>query len=704
MDNRRTAARAAAAAALVVGAPAGAIEVWANQVGFDTNAPKRFRVVAPTDYGRVDAAFEILDAAGAVRRTGLAPYQGGEWSRHFWLGDGSGLTASGRYRIRATLGTDVATSDAFAVGDDAPMQTTARAMIEFFYVQRCGYAVPGWHSACHTDDGQTPSGARADFTGGWHDAGEYQKYPGFFHPTGTAALFEAYERRRDLFGSLDRIEPNGVPDLLEEALWGLAFESRMTEPSGRVWVQIVKVRSGSSFVVPENDTDRLRNTSDDRKVTDYLVSSGTPPPNSQAVLVAANLARAHHLLTQRGGSPSPDPRWLVQAEAIWSHYLALGSGGLPYGETPHVVTSALELLRATGKAAYRTAADAAAENLARAFLANPSLEDEDIVGGGKAVAALAIYLERQPQGPTAANARAAIVKALDHLVVDLAANPVGLMKRDYYGQRVFFIGDPVPPDGGLRLGQNGGYAHSAWAAHLGYALTGDARYRRFAADQLDWIFGANPQRWCMAHGLGAANPRGYHHRYAWIAGHLDGAVPGAVPNGYARDKNAIGVDAPWIDTRANTETIIFGWRDIKVTSHVTNEPWLPNNAGVLLALASAPYTAPSTQGPDGGADAGRSADAGREDAAGGADADPMPSDPGSEPDGSATVADAGGGVLEPLADAGAASRVGITGCGCGAAAAAAPVALAVALRRRRRRIPARAEGARPPQGSAGFRR
>ncbi|MBI3180539.1 MAG: glycoside hydrolase family 9 protein [Myxococcales bacterium] len=675
---------------LALGARAGALEVWANQVGFDSAGPKRFRVVAPLDYGKVPASFELLDSAGVVRHLGTASYQGFEWGRHFWLGEAGSFKTPGTYRIRAKLSTDTATSYSFEVGDDAPMRAAARAMVEFFFVQRCGGAVPLWHAACHTDDGKTPSGQRQDFSGGWHDAGEYQKYPGFFHPWATHSLLEAYERRRALFESMDVLTKNGVPDILEEAVWGAKFESKMTEANGHVWVRIVKVRSGSSWVTPEADTDRVTNTSDDRLVADHDSSSGPPPPNSQATLVAANLARLHRILKTRGGLPAPDPSWLPQAESIWSYYLTQTGGSLPYGAAEGNLLAAIELYLATSDVKYRTAADSAASALAAALINDPSLQDADFVGAGRGPAALAVYLERFPQGSSAAKARQAIVAALDHAVTNLWSNPVGLVKRSYYGQRVYFVGEAIAPDGWLRLGQNAGYGYTAYAAHLGAALTGDARYLQLAADQLDWILGANPQRWCMVHGIGKDHMKGYHHRYAWIPGHLDGAVPGTVPNGYARDKNALSADAPWVDTKANTETVIGPWRDIDVTSHVSNEPWLPNNAGVFLALASAPYTPASPPSPDAGVDAGPPppADAGAADAGPADSGQPAvdagnPGDVGA-PDSGLPPAGSDAGTQPKERPSSAKDSSVLGGCGC-SSAPLLPLALLFAAGVRRRR-------------------
>jgi len=568
--------------------PASALEVWHNQVGFDTQGLKRFRIVDTVDYGGDVPGFEVFDAADNMVMSGTAVYQGSAWGRHFWLGDISSLTAPGVYRIRAFAGASSAFSYFFTVEDDVLMRLSARAMVEFFYIQRCGYAVPDWHAACHLDDGQRPDGTHLDVSGGWHDSGEYQKYSGFFHPWATYALLEAYERRTDIFEALDEIEANGIPDILEEAMWGIRFEAAMVEPDGHVWVFVEKVRSGSSWVIPEEDTDNVVGTSDDRAVRDYPDPS--VGPNSQALLVAANLAKLHRILAARGGEPAPDPSLLTKAEAVWNYYLDFGSGGVPFGDPRAQIAAAVELYLATENEAYRSAADTAADRVGRALQNNPGMEDSDIAGGGRIAASLAVYLEHFPDSPHAETVRNAVTAALDHVHDVLADNPVGLLRRNYYDEIVYFMGEPTPTDGWLRLGQNGAYGHTGYAAYLAASLTGDARYLVSAADQMDWIYGANPERWCMVHGLGSANPLGYHHRYAWIRGHLDGAVPGTVLNGYARDPEATDVDAPWIDTMENWEIDIGVWREVNVANYITNEPWLPNNAAVLLALAAQPFT------------------------------------------------------------------------------------------------------------------
>jgi hypothetical protein len=80
-------------------------------------------------------------------------------------------------------------------------------------------------------------------------------------------------------------------------------------------------------------------------------------------------------------------------------------------------------------------------------------------------------------------------------------------------------------------------------------------------------------------------------------------VPGAVPNGYARSANALADDSPYIDTGTNRLNFQIGtYKNITAVDYITNEPWLPNNAGVLLALATMPHEA-YVQAPATGSDA-----------------------------------------------------------------------------------------------------
>jgi len=101
-----------------------------------------------------------------------------------------------------------------------------------------------------------PIGEFRDATGGWHDAGDYGKYV----PTAAVALhtiLSTYELFPDKFfdGQLNIPESgNGVPDILDEAMWELDWLVKMQDPStGYVYHKVVTQRWADN-VLPEFDT------------------------------------------------------------------------------------------------------------------------------------------------------------------------------------------------------------------------------------------------------------------------------------------------------------------------------------------------------------------------------------------------------------------------------------------------------------------
>ncbi|HEY3354049.1 MAG TPA: cellulase N-terminal Ig-like domain-containing protein, partial [Polyangia bacterium] len=112
------------------------------------------RVVDTTDHAGAAGTFAVVDGGGAVVFSGALEDAGAAWGKHFWRADFSALVTAGQYVLRASIGGTTATSDAFPVAPDATFRATAELATRFFAIQRCGVAVPGWHDACHADDGQ----------------------------------------------------------------------------------------------------------------------------------------------------------------------------------------------------------------------------------------------------------------------------------------------------------------------------------------------------------------------------------------------------------------------------------------------------------------------------------------------------------------------------------------------------------------------
>ena len=92
------------------------------------------------------AAFEVLDATSG-QPVARFPVQQVENRRgRFQILDFSALTIPGRYQLRCGQ----LASQPFAVADDL-WRGVIEKLLNFFYADRCGFAIPEIHTACHLD-------------------------------------------------------------------------------------------------------------------------------------------------------------------------------------------------------------------------------------------------------------------------------------------------------------------------------------------------------------------------------------------------------------------------------------------------------------------------------------------------------------------------------------------------------------------------
>lgn len=181
----------------------------------------------------------------------------GQFEHHNEL-DFSALQTPGRYFILL----DQTQSPQFEIRADVyadiPDQT-----LEFMRQQRCGYN-PWLDAVCHSFDGRTaygpmPSGTYLNTSGGWHDAGDLLKYL-LTSSNATAQLLLAYQltpdRERvfkDQFNSLGQRSPNQVPDLLDEARWGLDWMLKLHPAADQLYHQVADDRDHRGWRLPQNE-------------------------------------------------------------------------------------------------------------------------------------------------------------------------------------------------------------------------------------------------------------------------------------------------------------------------------------------------------------------------------------------------------------------------------------------------------------------
>lgn len=230
--------------------------------GYNSNAPftpgSLYRVKRTTDNGTVFASPLLPWNGGATHS------QSGD---KVWWFDFSAVTAPGTYYIYDSL--NQVRSYTFDISDCVYEEVLKHAMRTFYY-QRCGtpkispYADNAWTDvACHTGTQQdhdcrlvTNSNASTtrDLWGGWHDAGDYNKYVPFTYSP-LIDLLLAYEENPLIWPDDTGIpeSSNGVPDLLDEIAYELEWLLRMQESNGSL-LHKVSVTNFDAGSPPSTDT------------------------------------------------------------------------------------------------------------------------------------------------------------------------------------------------------------------------------------------------------------------------------------------------------------------------------------------------------------------------------------------------------------------------------------------------------------------
>jgi hypothetical protein len=547
------------------------LEVTINQAGYNRLGPKR--AIAMTSFipgvyragpsarhrDRFDATFLVKDANDKTRAKGNLQWlgrnygeQGADWGWFFWLADFSKVKKEGAYRLLAKVDGREVASHPFTIGNDVVFQETAPTCVDFFFVQRCGFDVPGWHAACHMDGAKLPDGTHRDLTGGWHSAGDYNKLAWEYGDGGVMyALMNAYEAAPEYFERFDR-DRTGLPDALDEADWGAQYLAKLQKDDGGFWKDVQQGPDRATWMKwapPEQQTDGVPGTPDDPIV---LEGEGHSP------LAIGGWARLARRLDARG---IPNDYF---ARAIRYFDYATRAGGL---DNPLLLISAVDLHRAGGAARFLEFARQSVETILAGSPPEGMLKGGYADTGDIPAAALAHFALRVPDDPLVPRIRERLAKHLDAFVAE-PDNPLGLTRQKHGSNGYFF--EPTSS-----YGHNFEYLCRAWSALKVYQLLRDARARDYALDHIDFVLGRNPYGLCMFEGKGAVNPPRYHHRYNTIPGRERGAVPGAIPNGFVRDIG--GYDRPGFDLSVTG-------RDYP--SYRTNEPWLVHNVFYLLAVAA----------------------------------------------------------------------------------------------------------------------
>ncbi len=390
------------------------------------------------------------------------------------------------------------------------------------YQKRCGIAKtePYTHwtcGACHTnvvrgtfapeEEGLTKGvrwfdvirdntfwgGDKIPVSGGWHDAADYDRRPA--HLSIVNALCAVYLMKKDSFADGQLAIPenaNGIPDILDEAEWGLRHLLQLQREDGGVgtWVESV------GHPVPGNVVDRDE--------MPYAVSRATRASSLDYAAHAALLARCNEKFREKYLESAKRAwefamreqpasvtytirhkrRWLPdkKEEVSWTEPKKLSSRSL--------LKAAVNLNALTGEASYLQVLSAMRTSLMEDFRKNEWRWS-----------ALAFAGERELGFPKAAEA---MMSEWESKVMNRARDMV-LQSEDAYAYRCpwWF------PGKGWCHAMSWGQSHPLRRAEtlvLAHRMTGEDRYLKAAYAALDFHNGCNPQGTTLTSGLGTVYP------------------------------------------------------------------------------------------------------------------------------------------------------------------------------------------------------
>jgi VCBS repeat-containing protein len=182
-----------------------------------------------------------------------------------WQVDFSGFSTPGSYRLYVPSWGEQ--SYDFDLAEDI-YNEVGKVAVKTYYYQRCGcahpspYAESGWtdNYVCHsymtamTPASGEPNYGTLDLSGGWHDAGDYNKY--IWGDLAVMFLLLAYENNPGAFydGQLNIPESsNGVPDLLDEVKYEIDWLLKMQMPGGEVLSRVWDAYGGAPDSCPPSD-------------------------------------------------------------------------------------------------------------------------------------------------------------------------------------------------------------------------------------------------------------------------------------------------------------------------------------------------------------------------------------------------------------------------------------------------------------------
>jgi endoglucanase len=488
-----------------------------NQLGF---FPEGQKIAIVTNSKSEDFEVKTADLKATVFKGMLSPEK--EWNKSgekVKLADFSTFNKPGEY-VLVVKGEGK--SYPFSIGETV-FENVVKGSLKAYYYNRASiellpkfagkYARPEGHPDTQVvvlpsaASDKRPAGTVISTPGGWYDAGDYNKYI-VNSGISTYTLLLAYENYSSLLDTLQFNIPesgNGMPDILNEALWNIRWMTTMQDPNdGGVYNKTTNA-SFDPMVLPHLC-----------KTTRYVTAKGTAAALDFASVMAvcsrvykkylpafADSCLQRALFAWNWAKANPNKPFTNPKEQDGYPGVVTGE----YGD-PHLADefqwAAAELYLATGNDLYYNEI-----GLEKSGFTVPSWGDVRTLG--------LLSMAACPKFPTSVADAQLVKKQL--LVLADSLKDFQMKKSPYKISIDNFV-----------WGSNSDVANQGMILMLAYKLTHNVDYLNAALSDADYLLGRNATGYCFVTGFGSRFPHHIHHRPSVGYG-FEESVPGFLSGG-----------------------------------------------------------------------------------------------------------------------------------------------------------------------------
>lgn len=245
------------APAQVDGRAATEVYIRINQLGY---FPDESKIAIVFSNSVIREKFQLIAEDKSVRalfKPKSTKSKGWSDSQFYYELDFSEVRLPGKYFLKGEKSKSISTT--FSISPDA-FRHHQEDLLGFMRQQRCGYN-PLLDVVCHKKDGRSmygpmPDSTFVDVSGGWHDAGDQLKYliTSSYATAHMLLAFELYPHKfADKVNALGQPASNGIPDVLDEAKWGLDWIQKLHPAPDQLVHQVGDDRDHRGWKMPDHD-------------------------------------------------------------------------------------------------------------------------------------------------------------------------------------------------------------------------------------------------------------------------------------------------------------------------------------------------------------------------------------------------------------------------------------------------------------------